>query len=223
VRPPANARLAQAAGLGLLALSAQALLLAPALMPAGYNWLRHTTSESAAQSVPGAWLARLGFLLLGLSVVWLAGHWRRAWSWPERWLHAAFGVLMIATAAFSTRPWALGAPYDPVEDALHSFTATAMGFAFAIGVGWGLAASRRSAPERLLDLTVMIAAVAIPLAMAWLPAWAGLLQRGMFALAYAWYGREWLRAESHQALTSGPGRMRPAEFRDVPLAEKEQR
>ncbi|MCC6192761.1 MAG: DUF998 domain-containing protein [Anaerolineales bacterium] len=206
MRPLANAPLTRTAGLGLLALSALALLVAPALMPADYDWLRHTTSESAAQGVPGAWLARLGFLLFGLSVTWLAGAGPSGWPQPARWLHLGFGVLMIATAAFSTRAWAPGAAYDPVETALHSFTATAMGFAFAIGVAWGLAAGRRSATQLVLDVTAVIAAVAIPLAMSALPAWTGLLQRGMFAVAYAWYGREWLRdrewlrADSHPNL-----------------------
>ncbi|HET9901772.1 MAG TPA: hypothetical protein VFR46_12025 [Actinomycetes bacterium] len=55
-----------------LALSAIALGAAPALMPDDYSWIGHTTSESAAQGVSGAWLARLGFLLFGLSAIWLA-------------------------------------------------------------------------------------------------------------------------------------------------------
>lgn len=49
------------------------------------------------------------------------------------WLHAAFGVLLAASAAFSTRPWREGAAFDRTEDALHSVAGTAMGFAFALG------------------------------------------------------------------------------------------
>jgi hypothetical protein len=41
---------------------------------------------------------------------------------------------MFVTVAFSVRPWIEAHPFDPVEDGLHSFTATAMGFAFAFGV-----------------------------------------------------------------------------------------
>jgi len=54
------------AGLGA---SAAALAAAPALMPASYSWISDTTSQSAAQGLSGAWLARLGFVLLGLSVM----------------------------------------------------------------------------------------------------------------------------------------------------------
>ena len=63
-----------------LAASAAALAMAPALMPAGYSWVSQTTSESAAQGLSGAWLARLGFLLFGLSVLLLADVDRRGWG-----------------------------------------------------------------------------------------------------------------------------------------------
>lgn len=53
--------------IALLVVSAAALVLAPAFMPAGYDWVRHTTSESAAQGLAGAWVARLGFVAFGLA------------------------------------------------------------------------------------------------------------------------------------------------------------
>ena len=181
------------AGIALLAISILALLLAPSRMPPGYSWLRHTTSESAAQGIPGAWVARLGFLIFGLTVVWISGRQQQGWTAPVRWLHTAFGVFMTATAAFSTRPWLPELPYDPVEEALHSFTATAMGFAFAIGALLRLLRRGADLPGRWMDLAAIIAATAIPLAMNFLSDWDGLLQRGMFAIAYLWYGFELLR------------------------------
>jgi len=177
----------------LLLLSLLALLLAPLLMPASYSWIRHTTSESAAQGISGAWLARLGFLLFGLTVFWISIQRRGRWTTPVRMLHAAFGVLLSATAAFSTRPWLPAASYDPVEDLLHSFTATAMGFAFAGGVVLRFMGREHDRPGRLIDVLAVLAAVVIPLAMSALPEWTGLLQRGMFAIAYFWYGSDLLR------------------------------
>jgi TRAP-type C4-dicarboxylate transport system permease small subunit len=53
---------------GLVA-SALALALAPLLLPTSYSWVAHTTSESAAQGVPGSWLARVGFLVFGAAVL----------------------------------------------------------------------------------------------------------------------------------------------------------
>ncbi len=109
-------------------------------------------------------------------------------------LLSAFGVLMLATAAFSHRPWVADAPYDHVEDLLHSITASAMGFAFAAGVV-AVGVSRRG-PSRLdrgADTVAVVASVVIPLAMAQGTAYTGLLQRSMFLVAYIWYAREGLR------------------------------
>lgn len=199
-------------GLSMLVVSLLALLLAPTQMPASYSWLRHTTSESAAQGIEGAWLARLGFLIFGLTVIWLAGALVEQWSLPVRLLHGAFGVLMVATAAFSTRPWLSNAPYDPVEDAFHSFTASTMGVAFATGVLLRLLQRKRDPWGRRIDLLAAVAAVAIPLAMNALPEWDGLLQRGMFTIAYIWYGLALLNLrpaidDGHSPLPGLPGRL----------------
>ncbi|HEX4950829.1 MAG TPA: DUF998 domain-containing protein [Blastocatellia bacterium] len=178
----------------LLAISLLALLLAPAQMPADYSWIRHTTSESAAQGVQGAWLARLGFMLFGLMVIWLAQSLREEWPTAVRWMQAAFGVFMVGAAVFSKRAWRPEAAYDPVEDALHSFAATAMGFAFTIGVVANLLRRDRDRFGRVIDLSAAVAAVVIPLAMLTLPEWDGLMQRGMFIISYLWFGFEALRS-----------------------------
>jgi hypothetical protein len=178
-----------------LAGSATALLLAPTLMPDSYSWLAHTTSESAAQGVEGAWLARLGFVMFGLSVLLLAAITRRVWGHVGATLHAVFGLSMLATAAFSTRSWVPDAPYDPTVDTLHSIAASAIGFAFALGIVAVAVRARRAGLRRwwLLDLTALLASVLLPLGMLLRPDAAGLLQRSMFAIAYAWYVAESLR------------------------------
>ncbi len=43
-----------------------------------------------------------------------------------------------------------------------------------------------------MDFMATIAAIAIPLGMSAFAEWDGLLQRGMFAIAYIWYGFELL-------------------------------
>jgi hypothetical protein len=176
---------------GGLVLSAVALAAAPAVLPAGYSWMAHTTSESAGQGVTGAWLARSGFVLLGVSVLALARPAGRRWGIAATWLHSAFGGLMIAAATFSSRPWDPIAPFDRVEDVLHSVAATGMGFAFALGVAavaWRRHVAGPGAHWR--DGVAVLAAVALPLAMTWRPELAGVLQRAMFLVAYAWYGLE---------------------------------
>ncbi len=184
----------------LLAVSALSLLGASLVMPESYSWLSNTTSESGAQGVAGAWLARLGFLTFGLAVLWLAATLRSVWARGANWLHAAFGVFMIATAAFSHRPWVASAPFDPVEDFLHSFTATAMGFAFALGVLVRLLQrEKHDLSGRTFDIAALVVATVIPILMVYLPTMDGLIQRIMFLTAYLWYGNEVL-------LVRAPGR-----------------
>jgi hypothetical protein len=168
--------------------SAVALGVAPAAMPESYSWVQHTTSESAAQGVPGAWIARLGFLLFGLGVLWQTSRAGPVWRQPAIALHVGFGVCMTAVAAFSARPWYPEAIFDRTEDLLHSGFATAMGFAFAFGVLTVAAGSRRR--WRPLDVVAVVAAVALPLAMTAWGSGAGMFQRAMFVIAYLWYGHE---------------------------------
>jgi hypothetical protein len=187
-----------------LGISALALGVAPMLMPASYSWIEHTTSESAAQGVEGAWLARLGFLLLGLSVIWLSAIRHVRWGgWGAR-LHAGFGVFMVAGAAFSIRPWDASLPFDRTEDVLHSIAATAVGFAFAFGVfAVMLRRARWRSPAAALDLIAIASSIAIPLGMTATPAFAGLLQRAMFLVAYIWFGSEAIREARPDQSPSG--------------------
>ena len=177
--------------IALLVASAVCLATAPILLPESYSWIAHTTSESAAQGVEGAWLARLGFLLWGFGVLWEVRLNRSRWDkWTAR-LHLSFGVFMIATAAFSARSWIAESQFDPIEDVLHSFTATAMGFAFALGVlGAMLHKLRQGSRRVVLDVIAIAAATLIPICMAIWGDVDGLLQRFMFLTAYAWYVRE---------------------------------
>ena len=187
---------ARRAVLLLLALSATALACAPLFLPESYSWVAQTTSESAAQGLQGAWVARLGFLLFGFGVLWLSRLSRDAWGIWGFVLLGCFGVMMVGTAAFSHRPWLPGAPFDPIEDLLHSVTATVMGFAFAAGVvAVGLGRSRAGALRRAFDLAAVAASVLLPIAMGLSTTHTGLLQRTMFLIAYLWYAGEALRPE----------------------------
>lgn len=172
---------------GLYFAAAVALALAPLLMPQGYSWLQHTTSESAAQGLQGAWLARGGFVLFGFGVLATTLS-VASWSVAARAAHAAFGVFMIFAAVFSSRPADPGAPFVAVEDTLHSVAASVMGIAFALGIV--LVAVRRGSdawPAITLDGIAVVASVAIPLAIFTWDEMAGVAQRVMFAIALTWY------------------------------------
>lgn len=70
----------------LLAFSAGCIFLAPLFMPLGYSWLTNVISESAAQGLHHAWISRLGFLLFGLAVLWLALYRRSTWARSVYWM-----------------------------------------------------------------------------------------------------------------------------------------
>jgi hypothetical protein len=186
---------ARVAILGCLVGSAVALAVAPLVVPGDYRGVSQSISESAGQGVSGAWVARAGFVLFGLGVIWIAATLKDRWG---RWgtaLHSAFGVLMVTTAAFSHKPWRAGIPFDATEDVLHSVAATLMGFAFAIGVIAVVLHRRpRRQPTDPLALLVVSASVVLPIGMGVAPNVAGVLQRAMFLAAYAWYGSEVMSA-----------------------------
>ncbi|HEY7563713.1 MAG TPA: DUF998 domain-containing protein [Acidimicrobiia bacterium] len=179
------------AAVAMFTTSALALTCAPILMPESYSWLSHTTSESAAQGLSGAWLARLGFLLFGLGVLWVGNAIGDRWGTWGKLAHLGFGVLMLATAAFSHRPFEAGVEFDRFEDTLHSIAATAMGFAFAFGV---VAVALRRQPPRwqVGDVIAVAASIVIPAGMA-MSQYPGPLQRFMFLVAYVWYSIEVFR------------------------------
>jgi hypothetical protein len=187
----------------LLILSGAALLAAPWLMPEGYSWIQHTTSESAAQGLNGAWLARFGFLAFGLAVLWISTNRKTTWARGAVWLHSVFGISMLATAAFSHQPWLTGVPFDPIEDTLHSISATVIGFAFAFGVAVRLGQElRQGKPAHWLHLLALLAATVLPILMAAQPDLPGFFQRSMFFIAYLWYGREALATPTHQSFNN---------------------
>ncbi len=176
-----------------LAGAAVSLGLAPWLMPDSYSVVSNAVSESAAQGVEGAWLARLGFLLLGLGVLLLV----QASSGWGMWARSAFriyGASIIAAAAFSHMPWE-NVPYDAFEDLLHSVAASAVGMSFILGVL--LVTVRRpagSTAPRILDAIAVVLALGVSMTMFNVPDIAGALQRMMFAMAFVWFGSELVRS-----------------------------
>lgn len=84
--------------LSLLVLSAAAVGVAPLVMADGYSWVSHAISESAAQAQEGAWVARLGFLLMGFAVLRLDRLAAPRRGRAGAFLLGAFGVLLVEDA-----------------------------------------------------------------------------------------------------------------------------
>ena len=181
------------------------LALAPLALPQSYSWVELGTSEAAAQGVAGAWVARTGFVLLGLAVLGVCLLRHRAWGSLATGMHACFAVGMVLVAAYSHAPWEAGVPYVEWEDRLHSVIASIVGFSFIAGVAATLAFRRpRTRASAAGDIVALLVTGTIPLLMG-APIW-GLLQRLMFLTAATWYGAEVLR-------NAAPGPVRGEEAR----------
>jgi hypothetical protein len=195
-----------AAVLVTLISSAACLALAPALLPASYSVTEHAISESAAQGLEGAWLARLGFVLFGFAVLASASIAGDRWGLWGGLFHRLFGAAMIGVAAFSHRPWEDDLPFDEVEDNLHSVMSSVVGVAFTAGV---LIVMLRRGPTarwgRVFDGTAIVAATVIPMIMLNASGIAGLVQRVMFAVAYLWHGEEAISSLLAKAPNAGGG------------------
>jgi hypothetical protein len=180
--------------LACLGASVVSLATAPLLLPDSYSPITDTTSESAAQAVDAAWLARLGLLLFGLGVIWLATLSVKRWG---RWgtaTHIGFGAAMTATATFASKSWLVDAPYVWSEDFLHSVASGLVGISFILGV---LAVQFRRRQDqvgaRIFDLSALAIAMGVSLAIGFWGNIDGLLQRVMFLVAYIWYASEAIR------------------------------
>lgn len=180
--------------IALLAASLACVAIAPLLMPDSYSPIEHAISESAAQGVEGAWLARLGFLMLGFAVLLLAGLAGHRWGVWGRVFHRLYGLSIIAAAAFSHSPWE-DVPFDEFEDLLHSVAAFAVGLTFTLGV---LIVTFQRRPgehvARTFDWVAIVAAPALPMLMFNITGIAGVVQRVLFGIGYLWYAVEAVRS-----------------------------
>lgn len=190
----------------LLVGSVVSVVIAPLLMPSSYSIVEHSISESAAQGVEGAWLARLGFMMFGLAVLLLASLAGYRWGVWGGIAHRVWGVSMIGAAVFSHMPW-LDTPYDVFEDTLHSIASFAVGMSFIVGV---LLVTFRRGPGnglmRVFDWIAMGIALVVPPIMFNVDGVAGVVQRAMFAVAYLWYGLEAFRLLRGSRSTHDEGR-----------------
>jgi len=175
-------------------------------MPASFAWVEHGISESAAQGIDHAWIARMVFILFGLAVIWLARLRHRAWGPVGTAMHLTFGVSMFGVAAFPTRPWDHAAAYVENDDLLHSVFAGTIGFGFIAGVVAVMVARKLPSWRAAVpDLAALAITLSIPLFMS-SDVW-GALQRVMFLTAGVWYAREaWQGALDQPAQAVGePG------------------
>ena len=184
----------------VLATSGLLFFLAPLAMPSDYSWVSNSISESGAQQLTGAWITRLGFLSFGLGVILAALVNWSTWKSAGAWLLSGFGFLMLTVAAFSTKQWDSSVSFNELENTLHSVSASVMGFFYGIGVLLVIVAEKKAfLAVKLLGWAAVITSIAMPILAGVVPAYGGVFQRLMFAIAIAWFIVQDLRARKASA------------------------
>ena len=149
-----------------------------------YSILKNTTSHLGAQDAPHAWVMNATFALLGLATI--IDGWKRLSNF---WLHKAtlivFGISLVLTAFFQNAPIVPNVGFSVLEDNLHSIFATVVGFSF---VFFTVSAAFIESTRRRKIIAVGIAITAMILSMLIfnLEELAGVWQRMMFIIMFAW-------------------------------------
>lgn len=174
----------------LLVASAVGVFLAPLVLDASYSPVANSISESAAQQTDGAWLARFALAFAGLGVLTTVQVKARRWPTVTALAYGLFGVFWIFTAVFSMRSWIAGAPFEPVEDALHSFFASAMAVVVVGALARAATSWKARARVAVPALVLASASTLLPLGGLLWPEVAGVFQRAMFLVAYVYFAFE---------------------------------
>ena len=149
-----------------------------------YSILRNTTSHLGAQGAPYAWVMNVVFALLGIASI--VDGWMRLSNY---WLHKAvlivFGTSLFLTAIFQHAPIVPDLTFSVLKDDLHSKFATITGFSFTFfAIASAFIESTRL--RRLIAVVVGMVAMLLSMLIFNIADLAGVWQRMIFILAFAW-------------------------------------
>jgi hypothetical protein len=173
---------------GGIAVMVAAILLGPLASPPEFSWLRHSTSEQAAQHLQGAWIMRTGFAAFGIGTVG-AAFLQTGGRGMVRAALVVFGLGMVAAAIWSNAPILPDVPADMREDWAHSVASGVVGAAFATACVARLFVPGGNRRDALAWLG-LAASVILPLVMVEVPAIHGVAQRVMFGISFVFIARE---------------------------------
>ncbi|MFQ6006805.1 MAG: DUF998 domain-containing protein [Woeseia sp.] len=101
-----------------------AVLAGPLYTEPGYDWVRHSIGELAAQNTRNAWIMRFGLFCLGAATV--LGYFRERSRFNVFFLF--FGLTVGLSAFLPHKPFTVGRPFPDLLDQWHSAFATLGGF-----------------------------------------------------------------------------------------------
>jgi len=149
-----------------------------------YSILKNTTSHLGAQGAPYAWAMNVVFALLGAASV-LDGWEPLSDYWLHKALLSVFGASLVLTAVFQHAPIVQGIAFSAREDSLHSVFASATGASFTLFAIAGVFVES-SRIRRLVAGGVAAVAVILSMLIFSVADYAGIWQRAMFIVAFAW-------------------------------------
>ncbi len=174
---------------GLLLAPVTALLLLvmfvlPFFSAAQYSMTEHTLSELGAQGAPRAWVMNAVFVALGVASV-IDGWPRLAGLWFHRLALGVFGVALVLAAVFRHAPVAAETAFSAAEDEWHSTFSGLVGVSFVAFSAATLFAGT-TGRRRWLGPAVGGFAIAMSILIFEVPDYAGVWQRLLFAVSFAW-------------------------------------
>lgn len=175
-------------GYRLLILSYIVLLLVMFILPLfsadGYSVIKHTTSELGAQNTPNSWVMNITFILLGVICIGESLINLHKYRFHQIIL-ILFGIGLILSGLFKHMPIDHEISYSLREDELHSMASSLGGMSFTIFVFSSIFMLNKRG-NRYVALAVGIVISILSLAIFKFPDYAGLSQRLIFILSFAW-------------------------------------
>ena len=149
-----------------------------------YSIFENTTSHLGAQGAPNAWVMNVVFAVLGIASI-VDGWVRLSNFWLHKAVLIAFGASLFLTALFQHASIVPSVAFNALEDDLHSKFATITGFSFTFfAIAAAFIESTKS--RRIIAVGIGTLATLLSLLIFNVPGLAGIWQRMIFILAFAW-------------------------------------
>ena len=112
------------------------IVVAHFLATSPYDWRTNTISELASQHYHYRWIMKIGFILFGgiLAIGIVSKLMRGNGNFLSELPILIYGLSILASGLYSTKPFVEGLEYSSMESNIHSFAAQVAGIAFSIGL-----------------------------------------------------------------------------------------
>jgi len=163
------------------------LIVAHVAAIAPYSWRDNTISELGSQGYERAWIMRVGFLGFGALVI--VGAVQRTRARRSLWYREVplvfYGLGILLSGIFSTKPFMPGLEYSAGEAGLHSLMATLAGVGISLSVLLYMF-SDNSLRRKMVHLAALVLIVALSALFGMSTTGAGVVQRCLYLMGFAW-------------------------------------